>query len=387
MSDQREKFSLPAVAPLQSMDELRELMPVTRQSVYLDHAALSPIPQPTADAMRGWADDAMLSGVLHWKYWQTRIRETRELAAALIGASPEDIAFVPNTSAGIAIVAEGFPWQPGDNVVVPRGEFPSNRYPWMYLRSRGVEVRLVDTGTAQAAIAAACDSKTRVVACSWVDFISGERRDVAAIAEITHRSGALCVIDAIQGLGVLDLNVAECGADVIVADGRKWLLGPDGTGLLYVRRSCAERLRVLGPSWNSVVNPTDFECAELQLKSDATRFETGVLNTCSIAGLYASLKLLSNIPPTDRQSRLLEIRQRLFDVAATAGIHGDELPAARQSGILSLHCGDREPAVVAHKLRKQGVVVCMRGGRLRVSPHIYNNSEDVQQFADACRTL
>ena len=167
------------------------------------------------------------------------------MAAQMIGATPEEIALVRSTTVGVNLVAEGFPWQPGDNVVVPGDEFPANLYPWMNLESRSVEARRVPSDGLQIdlnRLDEACDNRTRIVALSWVGYASGWRTDLAAAAEIAHRHGALLFVDAIQGLGAFPIDVRKSGVDFLASGGQKWLLGPEAAGLFYLRRELIERL-------------------------------------------------------------------------------------------------------------------------------------------------
>jgi selenocysteine lyase/cysteine desulfurase len=362
-------------------------MPVAEQYVYLDHAAISPLPRPTRDAMAFWADDAMLAGVAHWKWWQSRITAARQLVAQLIGSQSSEVAFTSSTTAGVTFVAEGLNWQPGDSVVVAATEFPSNLFPWVNLQQRGVDVRVVslpaddgDSGCVYNRLAEACDSTTRLVACSWVDFRFGRRNDVQRLAQIAGDCGAMLLVDAIQGLGVFPLGVEEAGIDFLVADGRKWLLGPDAAAIMYIRQSRLDAVRVSGPSWNSVVNSLDFDAAELVLKPDASRFETAITNTAGIAGLYASLKLLEAISLADRQQQVLHIRQLFVEAGLRCGLETRPMPVAEQSGIISFEAPGHDVNLICRSLRHAGVLASVRGGRLRVSPHLYNTQDDANQF-------
>ncbi len=206
-------------------------MPVTQRWAYFDHAAVAPLPEPSRGAMNAQVADQAENGDVNWPEWRKNVERVRKLGAELIGAKPDEVAVIRNTTEGIGLVAEGFPWQAGDNVVVPASEFPSNLYPWKHLASRGVEVRVVDAPNERltpAMIDAACDSRTRIVALSWVGYATGWRNDPATFAEIAHKHGACFFLDAIQGCGVLPLDVASIGIDFLSADGHKWMLGPEG---------------------------------------------------------------------------------------------------------------------------------------------------------------
>ncbi|MCA9268200.1 MAG: aminotransferase class V-fold PLP-dependent enzyme, partial [Planctomycetales bacterium] len=306
-------------------------------------------------------------------------------------AQADEIALVPNTTAGIGFVAEGLPWQPGENVVIAANEFPSNQYPWLNLASRGVEVRRVaPRGTAiePADVAAACDDRTRIVALSWVGYATGWRIDPAEMAAVAHARGALFLLDAIQGLGVFPLDVQATGVDFFAADGHKWMLGPEGAGLLFVRADRLELLRPVGVGWNSVVAAHDFAHIEARWRPAASRYEGGSQNMVGFHGLGASLDLLAELGLGPSDSPLADA---VLDAAAHAadrlrGI-GAEIHSptddAHRSGIVAFSFPQRDPqALRAACLEKQVALAC-RDGRLRISPHAYNNTDDVDRLMEA----
>ena len=240
----------------------RAAMPIASRVAYFDHAAVAPLPSPTRESIRAWLDQATDEGDVAWAGWARRLEEVRRCAARLINAEPAEIALVPNTTSGISLVAEGYPWQAGDNVVTLANEFPSNQYPWMNLASRGVELRRVEVegGVVDLdRLEAACDSRTRIVTVSWVGFATGWRIDVRQVAALCQRRGCLFFLDAIQGLGVFPLDVRADGVDFLAADGHKWMLGPGrGRAALHPPRASVARLRPLMVGWNSVAQGSDY---------------------------------------------------------------------------------------------------------------------------------
>src|SRR5262245_30505137 len=219
--------------------ELRRHMPVVENWAFLDHAAVAPLSAPARDALLEWAGDVAGHGVVHEPRWLARIEEVRRQAARLLGADPFDVAFVKNTSEGVGLVAEGVPWRPGDNVVSAEDEYPANVYPWLNLARKGVELRRVKSREGRISLddlRAAIDARTRVVTLSWVEFATGFRNDLDAVGQLCREEGVLFFVDAIQGLGVLPLDVSRTPVDFLAADGHKWLLGPEGAGLFWARR-------------------------------------------------------------------------------------------------------------------------------------------------------
>ncbi|MCH2115205.1 MAG: aminotransferase class V-fold PLP-dependent enzyme [Pirellulales bacterium] len=368
---------------------LREQMTVTRKWAYFDHAAVAPLSGPGRHALHTWLEQAADEGDTIWLEWIRQLQDTRAVAAELIGASADEIALVPNTTAGINLVAEGFPWQPGDNVVTFDDEFPSNLYPWMHLAVRGVETRRVPTDRGRIdldQLAAHCDERTRVVSTSWVAYSSGCRRDLEAIAQIAHRHGALFFVDAIQGLGVFPLDVGKAYVDCLAADGHKWLLGPEGAGIAYLSRDCLARLKPTGIGWNSVVHAADFSRIELTLKTGAQRYEGGSYNMAGFLALGASLRLLLELGVANLAAAILEFTDRAVETLSALGavIHSPR-SSAESSGIVLFELPGHDPVTVRSHCLEQGVALNCRAGRLRISAHAYNNQEDLDKLIAALR--
>lgn len=369
---------------------LRRQMPATQKWAYLDHAAVSPLPAPTRDALVAWTEDATVNGDTSWVQWSNRAEEVRLAAARLLNAQPEEIALARNTTEGINFVAEGFPWQPGDNVVTLADEFPTNQYPWLNLAARGVETRRVPTNEGAvdlAQLAAACNPRTRILAVSWVSYWCGWRNDVDRLAEIAHGCGALLCLDAIQGLGVFPLDVRATPVDFLAADGHKWLLGPEGAGVFFIRREHLERLRPLGVGWHSVKNFHDFHRINLDFVDTAARYEGGSQSMIGAIALGASLDLLAQYGSEAIGRRVVEITdlacQRLADAGAKVLSHRH---GEHRSGIVLFDWPGRDPQAVRNHALAQGVVLSCRAGRLRISPHAYNDASDIDRLIEALKT-
>jgi selenocysteine lyase/cysteine desulfurase len=372
-------------------DSLRACMPIAERTVYFDHAAVAPLPGPTRDAMQQWLAEATEQGDVVWPQWAARVERLRQTAAQLIGAQEREIALVPNTTTGISLIAEGYPWCDGDNVVTLANEFPSNQYPWINLASRGVEYRRVSVegGIVDLdRVRAACDERTRIVSVSWVGYATGWRIDVPQIAELCRRRGCLLFVDAIQGLGVFPMDVRAAGVDFLAADGHKWMLGPEGAGILFVKHEHLNRLRPLGCGWNSVVAGADYSRIELELRDSAARYEGGSCNMAGLIGLGASLDLLAAQGLSSTASPLADQVLAVTDHACERLLKlGASLLAPRtgqhRSGIVTFQLPGHEANDIRRHLAAQGIVVRCRAGGVRISPHAYNTLAEVDRLIDA----
>jgi selenocysteine lyase/cysteine desulfurase len=363
---------------------LREEFPVSRRWAFFDHAAVAPLSGRAHQALVEWATDMAENGAVHEARWVRRVEEVRRLAGRLLNADPLDLAFVKNTSEGIAFVAEGFPWQPGDNVVTAAEEYPSNLYPWMNLADRGVEVRRVASRDGRLWVEdlqAAMDRRTRLVSLSFVEFASGFRNDLDAVGALCRERGVYFFVDAIQGLGVLPLDMRQTPIDFLSADGHKWLLAPEGAGIFYIRRALVDLLHPVAVGWNSVIGCRDFSRIDFRLKPHAGRWESGSLNVAGITALGASLELLLGIGIPAIAARVLELTDYLCERAAGAGLEvfSSRRPGDR-SAIVSLLVPGADLRGLVRRCREAGVVVNRRAGRLRVSPHCYNTEAEIDRL-------
>ena len=367
--------------------EIRKLFPVTQNHIYLNHAAVCPISLPVAERMLEYTADLLNHGFVHYEMWGNRIKKVRQLAARLINASPDEIAFAPNTSSGLAFVANGIDWQAGDNMVTADCEFPANLIPWRRIsREHGVEMRTAPERQGRLEteeILSLIDSRTRVVSLSFVEFASGFRNDLAIIGQYCRDRGVLFVVDAIQGLGALKLDVEACCIDALSADAHKFLLGPDGVALFYVSRQAMERIEPTVVGWTSVANPFDFNDQQPYAHS-ARRFEPGALNTAGIMGLGAAIELFLNLGLERIESYLLELGDYLSAQLTERGykVISSRRPGEGSAMICCQH--DRFSADnLCQILNEQHIITTPRVGRLRISPHLYNTREEIDRLIAA----
>jgi selenocysteine lyase/cysteine desulfurase len=373
----------------------RDQFPVCRQWAYLDNAAIGPIPLSAVEAMGHHTMELATSGGLTFDDHQVSIERIRAAAARMMGVPATDVAFVKNTTEGLGFIANGLQWAPGDRVVVPALEFPSATFPWSTLQDRGVSVSFVHPrGPGRtlpvSAFAEVMDAgpAPKLVATSWVQFGRGWRTDLAELAEVCRERGSLLCVDAIQGLGVVPARFEEWGVDFAAADGHKWLLGPAGSGVLYVRRSHLGLLRPLEPGWHSVRNPQAWDELTFDPDDTARRLEGGMLNAVGILGMGASLTMFENASVAavwEHVHRLCEHAvARLREAGAT--VLSSRSHEGR-SGILTFRVGGVAPEAAVTALKEAGVACSARGGGLRVSPHGYNNEEDIDRLVRAVAIL
>lgn len=345
--------------------------------IYLNHAGVGPWPARTAAAVAAFAEDNIRHGAARYPDWLLVEQRLRVQLAALIGAAgSDDIALLKNTSEGISLVAAGLDWQPGDKVVLSDQEFPSNRLPWEALATRGVTTRLVSLAGAdpEADLIAALDERTRVLAISAVQFATGLRLDLARLGAACRHNGTLFVVDAIQQLGALQFDVNAAQADVVIADGHKWLVGPEGVALFWTRPEIRDRIALTQFGWHMREHAGDYTRDDWTPARSARRFECGSPNMLGIHALSASLAVLAETGMAVIEQRVLANAGQL--ARGLAALPGWSLVSRRDearfcSGIVTArHASGRHAEIFRH-LRDAGVICAERGGGIRLSPHFY----------------
>jgi selenocysteine lyase/cysteine desulfurase len=368
-------------APLWS--QYRSQFPVTENLIYLNHAAVAPLSKAASDALRDFADDACRFGSLHYADWLATYDGVRQAAAQLTGSRPDEIALVKNTSEGIATIAMGIDWRAGDKIVVFTEEFPANCYPWQRLESKDVLLEWLPVDAPLEQIDAACQD-ARLLAISFVQYLGGRRADLNAIGEICHRRGVIFFVDAIQGLGAFPLDVGAAHIDAFSADGHKWLLGPEGCGILYISKELQERVEPVEFGWTNVAGYADYASRDMSLRADAGRYECGTLNTIGCYGLLASMKLLLSIGV----DRIAPAIQALGDqIAGGVTEKGYEILAHRTpatgAGIVSFRKPNLDSVAIVQELRQKDIIASPRQGWVRTSPHFYISPEDIDRMLEA----
>jgi selenocysteine lyase/cysteine desulfurase len=380
------------------MKDLRDFIgnadafPILRNWNFFNHAGVSPLSRAAAEALRTYTQQAQ-GGVYLGANWYADIESLREIAAGLINAHRDEIAFIKNTSEGISIVAEGIDWQWGDVIVTTGVEYPANVYPWMEVsRSYGAKLLMVDeVDTAEGSrmvptekiLQAAGDPRCRIVSLSHVEFASGQRHDLARIGQFCRENKKLFCIDAIQTIGIIPVDVKAMNIDYLSADGHKWMLGPEGAGFFYCRRELIDRTRPLMIGWMNVVDAADYGNYNYTLKPDAGRFECGTYNVAGLLALKGSLEMLSAIDPEAIFNRMKLLTSRLIKGLTAKGYRIVSPRGLGQwSGIVSFTSPRHSHQEIWQKLRKdQRTEIALREGRLRVSPHFYNTEQQMDDLA------
>ncbi|QDU62768.1 Cysteine desulfurase [Planctomycetes bacterium Pan216] len=368
-------------------DHYRDEFPVTKKMAYFNHAAVAPLSKRALERVHAWANDMAEHGDLHEGDWWVEIEEMRARAARLLHAEKEEIAILKNTSEGIGFVAEGFPWKKGDNVVIAQGEYPANVYPWMHLQSRGVAVKTVPERDARIPfeeIEAAIDERTRLLSISFIQFATGFRSDLAALGRLCRDRGIDFCVDAIQGLGVFDIDMRELGIDYLTADGHKWLVSPEGAAIFAIAKDNIPKIRPVSIGWKSVVDFLNYSTIDFRLRDDAARFENGTLNVGGTVALGASLTLFEEVGIETINSL---VKRNTDDLVTMLEAEGATIVSSRRegewSGIVCFQWPDEDARAVVKRCRRQDVIISTRAGRLRASPHFYTNAEDLQRLRSA----
>jgi selenocysteine lyase/cysteine desulfurase len=361
----------------------RHEFPVTNNLIYMNHAAVAPLPRRGAEAMQHMAQDALEYGALHYSDWMDAVDGVKRAAARLLNASPEEIATVKNTSEGIATVALGLDWRPGDRIIAFREEFPANYYIWQKLEQwKGARVEWLSCLAPLEEIERAARG-ARLLSISFVQYLSGYRADIEAIGEICARHGVFFFVDAIQGLGALPLDVRRARIHALAADGHKWLLGPEGCGILYIQRDCQDAIEPVEFGWTNVKGWQDYSSRDMTLRNDAGRYEPGTLNVIGCFGLRASIELLLEAGIENIAPHVIRLGDLLAEWARQKGyeVMLDRTPA-NASGIVSIRKEGIDARWLWTRLRDAGIVTAPRQGWLRLSPHFYLSPDDAAQVIE-----
>jgi selenocysteine lyase/cysteine desulfurase len=372
-----------------TLTDLRSQFPHTAHQTYLNHAAVSPLSRPVRRAVdafvaerHGAASDAPIA---NFDSFQPLMTETRTRMAEVLGTDAARVDVVPNTSTGLNVLARGLTWEAGDRIAVPDGAFPTNVYPFLNLEVEGVQVDFVPTDEGAYTVDDVEDTlrpETRVLSVSWVHFLSGFRADLEALGALCAEHEVLFCVDAIQGLGALQIDVEAAQIDFLTAGGHKWLMAPQGIGVLYCDEGLQNRLR---PPTGWLHGPVDWEhldAYELTFHDDARRFRTGTMNSVGIAGLHAALGLSLKAGPQWCEERVLDLSTTLADELAARGLprYGTDDPA-HASGIVTVE-PDAPDALFDH-LNEHGITGALRNRKLRLAPTYYNDESDLGVLLDA----
>ena len=367
--------------------------PITRNCVYLNHAANGPLPSPVARTLYTYIDDSSNFGNVNFARWTEHERGAHRRMANMIRVRPDQVAMTASTGDGLMTIADGLRWKSGDMIVSAECEFPSNVYPWLNLQEQGVQIHLVKMRENRIAIEDVLSSiteRTRLVSLSLVEFSTGYRNDIATIARYCHERGIICGIDAAQALGALEIDVHMLGVDYLAAVSHKWLLSPQTTGILFIVDDLLAQLQTARRGWFSVEAPHDFFNYEQPLKTGMARFEHSSPNSLPIIALDAALGIFECI-----DGGMEAVEERILGLTnyAIAGLERLGYPVVSPQGIgersgivcFKLHSErqDTSPQQLTDELASRNIHLAARGDVVRISPHFYNTLEEIDVLLNA----
>lgn len=368
------------------INSTRELFPITRNYNFQNHAGVAPLCAPAAEAMQRYAREASECANVRTDFYR-EVEQVRRLAAQLINAVPEEVTFVKNTTEGLGWVANGLNWSTGENVVTTNVEFPANIYPWMGLQARGVQLKMVPEENGRVPVERIVDaitSKTRVVTVSAVQFASGYRTDLVTLGRICKEKGVLFCVDAIQALGAMPIDVRAMNIDFLSADGHKWLCGPEGCGIFYCNSSLIGHLKPVMAGWLCMVDALDFGNYRFEFLDSARKFDTGSYNLAGVLGLGAAIEMLLDVGIDKISAHILMLTDRMVGKLRDKGYRViSSRRAGEASGIVAFISDVHDHAKIQKHLQAEHrIVIAVREGRLRSSPHLYNSIEEIDRMVE-----
>jgi cysteine desulfurase/selenocysteine lyase len=371
---------------LENLDRYRSEFPITKEYTVMNNAAVSPVSNRVVETVESVFWEFSHCAVACYTGWIKRAAEVRRLVAGLIHSDANEIAFVGNTSEGLSGVAAGLKWKKGDGVLIPTHEFPANVYAWMNLERQGVRVDFIQKKEGRFSnkdIEKALSPGTRLISISSVDFVTGFRCDLEALGDFCKRKGLLFCVDAIQSLGVIPMDVKEYGIHFMAAGSHKWLLSTMGTGVLFISKDVNDLIHPERVGWKSVIQEEDFFPLQFDLKPDALRFEPGTMNVAGIYALGAAVELLLEVGIENAFERVLGLNDLIFEgLKNRNAVIVTPMGKGERSGIISFIPAS-DPKTLYRFLTERKIMVSLRDHLIRLSPHFYNNRDDVNCFFHA----
>lgn len=361
--------------------------PLRDDIIYLNHAAISPWPSRAVNAVTQFAQENAAQGSKSYPQWINTETQLRQQLQQLINAdSPNDIALLKNTSEALSVVAFGLDWHAGDNIVSAAGEFPSNRVVWEALSTKGVTLRKININCnePEQALFDQVDAHTRLIAISSVQYATGFQLDLVRIGEFCQANNILFCVDAIQSIGALQFDVKEIQADFVMADGHKWMLGPEGVALFYCRPERREQLTLHQFGWHMTDAFIEYDKEDWKPADTARRFECGSPNMLGIHALNASLSVLLDKGMSSIEKSVLDNTRYIFDcINSQPSLELlSNTQEGRYSGIVTFRHRNVDNQALFSQLTENGVMCAQRGGGIRFSPHFYTPREKMQQAVE-----
>jgi selenocysteine lyase/cysteine desulfurase len=369
-----------------SLAQARAQFPLAARLAYLDVASRAPMADRVAESLERYMTVCRTQPLPKYE-WLDEVEVIRARMARLLGAAPEQVAFVKSTSDGLNAVAQSLGLGEGDEVIVaPDLEHTNNLYPWLHLRDRGVLLREVAVRDGAFPLEDALESigpRTRVVTLSSTSFVTGARADLAAIARACHERGVLLVVDGVQEMGAMALDLPATGVDAMAAATQKMLLASYGLGVLYLSEEHADRLRPpfltrMSVSWDGQ-HEADLPSTHT-LRRGAPRFEVGNPNFAGLFALDGALSILEDVGMPVVEAHILRLARRLIDGLDALGLPL-VTPRDAHAGLVVFRVADAE--ATATRLADEGIIVAVRRGAIRASIHVYNDDEDVDRLLAA----
>lgn len=372
-----------------NIQEIRELFPYLNNNiVYFNHASNGPMCKPVIDRIREILIERSETKIDDYESFLSVVNETKNLLANYLNTDKDRIAFTDNTSNGINILAQGLNLESGDKIILNDIEFPANVYPFLNLRKKGVEVKFVkaiDGVVTAEDIINAVDDRTKAISVSYVQFLSGYKIDLEKLGEFCKNNNIVLAVDSIQGLGAFQLDVQKCNIDFLSNGTQKWLFGLQGMAFIYVSDKLQKQLEPAFVGWLSVVNAWDLMDYSFNIKSSASAFQTGTINTLGVYALNTSLKMLESFGYSRIENIVTDHTLFLRNKLSEEGLNlfPGQLEEKYFSGIVSFRHPD--PEGLFDWLNNRKIIVSLREGVIRLSPHFYNTTSEIERVIDSIK--
>ena len=370
--------------------EARQFFPHIREGlIYFNHASVSPLSSLVVDSAQQYLHRRSVTAIDDYSVVEQSILDAKKKLSTIINCDEDRIAFFDNTSNGLNVIAQGIQWKSGDRIILNDIEFPSNVYPFLNLKPLGVEVDFVKSknGIVSAdEIIAAITPRTRMISISYVQFLSGYRADLQAIGEVCKQKDILFTVDAIQGLGAVQLDVKQCHIDFLACGTQKWMMGLMGLAFVFITEELQEHISPKYVGWQSVEDEWTLLNYDLVLKKTANALQNGTISAIGVSGFNAALDLFLKVGTQQVEDAVLHNARLLSERLQELGYDPvlKHMPKRHQSGIVSFHSPDAKR--LFQKLMHNNVRCSLREGYVRLSPHFYNSDDEIETAINIIKT-